>query len=125
MDLSVAELLLAHGADVNARNQTGEAPLHYASKTDNTAIMELLIAHKAEVDAKARDGATPLLAAVAAARLNAAKVLLAHKADVNAKIAGSVGNFTVSAKPRVVEIPKIMTDGRRCISRLRKASLKW
>src|ERR1035438_7582111 len=61
----VAELLLANGADVNAKNtgttglNTGLTPLHYAAGSGHKDVAELLLANKADVNAKS-DRVTPL-----------------------------------------------------------------
>ena len=72
---SVAELLLAHGADVNARTSdvralvlsgdrlTGTA-LDVAVRRGDQALVELLLANKADVTAADEGGATPLHLAV-------------------------------------------------------------
>ena len=52
------ELLIAKGADVNARTGNGFTPLHWGS--DNKEIAELLIAEGADVNAKDYDSETPL-----------------------------------------------------------------
>ena len=48
------------GADVNAGNEGGFTPLHYAAIEGHKEIAELLIAKGADVNAKAVDGETPL-----------------------------------------------------------------
>ena len=57
----LVELLIANGANVNARGgwQQG-APLHWASLAGRINIVELLIANGANVNAKAKNGGTPL-----------------------------------------------------------------
>ena len=56
----VAELLIANGADVNAKADSW-TPLHSAALTGHKEIVELLIAAKgADVNAKDDDGKTPL-----------------------------------------------------------------
>ena len=56
----VAELLIAEGADVNAKNVVGQTPLHLAAGASHKEIIELLIAEGAEVNAKTKRGETPL-----------------------------------------------------------------
>jgi len=58
----VAELLIAGGADVNFKDQTGWAILHYWSffPYGQLELIELLVANGADVNAKDRLGNTPL-----------------------------------------------------------------
>jgi ankyrin repeat protein len=56
----VAELLIAEGADVNAKNVVGQTPLHWAAMAGHKEIIELLIAAGADVNAKTKRGDTPL-----------------------------------------------------------------
>ncbi|MEW6358100.1 MAG: ankyrin repeat domain-containing protein [Planctomycetota bacterium] len=48
----IARLLIASGADVNARDRTGSTPLHFAAKTCQKQIAELLIRNGADVNAR-------------------------------------------------------------------------
>ncbi|MEH1771269.1 MAG: ankyrin repeat domain-containing protein, partial [Nostoc sp.] len=52
----VVELLIAKGADVNAKNKDGNTPLHLAYDLD---IVKLLIAKGADANAKNNDDMTP------------------------------------------------------------------
>jgi ankyrin repeat protein len=59
----LVQVLLKHGADVNATNNNdhwGTTPLHAAAHGNQRAIAELLIAHGADIDVKNLNGRTPL-----------------------------------------------------------------
>ena len=56
---TLAEMLLSHGADVNARDKDGYTPLHYAAQKGSKEVGELLIASGAKVNAKTKSGETP------------------------------------------------------------------
>ena len=81
----VAELLIAEGADVNAKDEHGGTPLHQAASWKKKEMVELLIAEGADVNAKKDRGMTPLLYAIIGGDYGIVELLIAKGADVNAK----------------------------------------
>lgn len=61
----IINILVAAGANVEARDLSGSAPIHYAAKNPNGEILLALIAAGADLEAEQEDGARALhLAAV-------------------------------------------------------------
>ena len=59
-DIETVKQHLAAGTDVNAKIESGSAPLHFAATQGHKEIAELLIAKGADVNVKIEDGRTPL-----------------------------------------------------------------
>ena len=82
----IVELLIAKGADVNAKDKFGDTPLHDAAMRDQKEVAELLIANGADVNAKQDNyGMTPLHRAAVWDHEEIAKLLISEGANVNAK----------------------------------------
>jgi ankyrin repeat protein len=83
----IAELLVAQGADVRAKNRRGAEPLHYAADTNHwdpvaqAAVIEFLIAVGADPNARDKDGTAPLHRAVRTRSLPAVRALVAGGAS--------------------------------------------
>ena len=83
----VAELLVARGADVRARNRLAAEPLHYAADANHAApeaqadLIAFLISAGADPDAADKFGVAPLHRAVRTRSLPAVRALLDGGAD--------------------------------------------
>lgn len=90
--VSVAEVLLKHSANVNARYLSGLTALHQAAGQGAIKIIEVLLAHGATVDAKTDDGTTPLGSSIPwgieRGGRGIAEILLKNGADPMAKESG-------------------------------------
>jgi|GEM_PF-2129917 len=75
----IAELLIAHGAAVDAGDKGGRRPLHWAAQNGHRDMVELLIAKGANVNAPDKSGHTPV---VLASTPEIAKLLLDKGANV-------------------------------------------
>ncbi len=105
----MAELLIAHGADINAADSFGRTPLHNVSAQSvyaDLALLDLLLAHGANVHAFDHDGLTPLHTAVNNGNLLAVQRFLAHGMSINTQsqngdtplhIAAAAHNLAVAA----------------------------
>jgi len=88
----VAELLIANSANKSAKDDSGETHLHHAAKYGRKEVVELLIAKGADVNAKRNNGQTPLHRAAGGGHKEVAELLIDNGADVNSKI--EAGQYT-------------------------------
>ena len=86
-DRTAVQMLLDHGAAVDAKDGEGRTPLHWAAGEieEDAGVIEELLARGAAVNAQDKDGDTPLHTAVANGHVAVVKTLLNHKADPTIK----------------------------------------
>jgi ankyrin repeat protein len=85
LDGGVAELLIAHDADIEARDYQGDTPLLYAARIGSVEFATVLLAHGADVNARNSAGQTPLLLAQRTGKQVLIDLLIAHGAEVDAR----------------------------------------
>ena len=61
--MPIAATLIAHDADIEARDSKGETPLRRAVSCGHPAIVALLLAHSADAQTEDDDGNRPLQSA--------------------------------------------------------------
>lgn len=80
-DAFIAQSLIHHGADVNAKDNNGWGALVCAIQDDNIEKIRVLVNAHADVNARDNKGWTPLMYAASEGNLEATKLLLASGAD--------------------------------------------
>ena len=78
----IIKLLIANGADVNAKNKDERTPLHDATSKERA---EQLVTNGADVNAKDMFGKTPLHYAARSGQKEIVELLIAKGADMNVK----------------------------------------
>jgi len=84
-NLDKVKELIANGADVNAKDKSGNPVWTYAIRTENKEIMQALIDANVDLEAQNKDGKTALMAAIFNSHNDMAKFLIEKGADVNAR----------------------------------------
>jgi ankyrin repeat protein len=81
---TVVDLLLDHGADIDAPDLLGQTPLLYAALMGHDALVELLLSRGADIDARNVVGLAPVHGAALCGHLDVMHRLHAAGADVGA-----------------------------------------
>src|SRR5206468_11948879 len=99
----VVQALIDHGADINARSNSGATPLLFAVRRGDMAAVRALVAAGADVKAARPDGATPLLVAVINGHAGLVDLLLDKGADPNVE-GGSTELTVQGVRARPMEL---------------------
>ncbi|KAG8199145.1 hypothetical protein JTE90_015980 [Oedothorax gibbosus] len=76
-----AELIIKSGADVNARNEDGETPLHNAARQGQLKTVSQLLEDGAELESLSKQGESVLHIAVSNCHFEIAKIVIAYKKE--------------------------------------------
>jgi ankyrin repeat protein len=79
-DFAISEMLLKHGADVNAAQADDFTPLHEAAQNGQIEMVELILKYKPDINARKTDGKTPLALAIEYKHDDVAELLQRHDA---------------------------------------------
>jgi len=108
--LEMVEVLLAEGAEVNAKNGNGKTGLMSAAYFGNERVVSLLLAAGADVNAKDNNDSTALIAGAYSGNLNVVLSLLAEGADVNASSKSGASSLKNADTRGYAQISKVLGD---------------
>ncbi|XP_045472381.1 uncharacterized protein LOC123679068 [Harmonia axyridis] len=111
-NLSIIDILLRHGADVNSKNMENYTPLHFAVRNGHLEAVKALLKNK-EINMNALDSNryTPLHIAVEIGRLDIVKTMLDEKwglIDINSN--DTISLLQLANKEGHVEIAQLLVD---------------
>ncbi len=112
--VETVKLLVAAGADVEARTRLGDhTPLHVASRNAQAGVVRELLAAGADANAVATTGATPLHFAAASGSAGAVAALLDHggNADAREPVWGQTPLMFAAAAARAEAIAVLLERG--------------
>jgi len=107
-DVERIKFLIGKGADVNALNNQGSAPIHTAARQRHDELIKLLIANKADVNLIDSNGMTPLLHAVMRDHVPSVKVLLENGADIEKPNSDGLRPLSVAVAENKFEAAKAL-----------------
>jgi ankyrin repeat protein len=81
----MVNLLIAHDADLEARDAEGMAAIHYAAEGGHIGIVESFLSKKVHVDYTGKSEMTPLMIACSTGKTEMAKLLVRRKANTRHK----------------------------------------
>ncbi|BCA94672.1 hypothetical protein TUM19329_10330 [Legionella antarctica] len=85
-ELSVANMLISYGADINYQAQAGFSLLHIAAQNGHQQVVNMLLDNKVNPDTLNRELFTPLYLAAKHGHEEVVKLLVAYKSDVNTQV---------------------------------------
>jgi ankyrin repeat protein len=96
--------LISAGADINARNEAGWTPLHFAAAEGHNDIIDLLLNKGARIDAQDKDGITPLIKAIVMGKDDSVEHLLKRGAEVTSENSRAVYFAAYQQQPRIISM---------------------
>jgi cytohesin len=95
----VARVLLDYGADPNARDDSDRTPLHHAMKYWRAEAAQILLDKGVDANARDSENQTPLHVASKRGHLDGVRLLLQHGADIRARDDKGRTPFQVASAP--------------------------
>jgi ankyrin repeat protein len=103
------ELLLAHGAKVDARTSFGATPLDLAAQQGYLNVAGMLIASGADVNSRSQSGTSILYDAIKGGHYGVVELLVENGADVNVRTAAGRTPLEVAREAGREDIVQVLT----------------
>jgi pectate lyase len=113
----VVNLLLKHGAYINARDTSGCTPLHYAFKNKHYELAEFLIEHDVDVNLSVNErGDTALHSAVRSSNLRIIELIMTKGADVAVRNDDGQTALDIAMDRGRTKIVKLLANNRSSVA---------
>ena len=109
-NLEIAQLLIGHGADVNAPDKWGDRPFHRAVRSRSLDLVELLLKSGADIGARGMSGSSPLHEALENGNLDIARLLIGYGANVNAHDKWGDSPFHVAVRSQRLDFVELLLE---------------
>lgn len=103
-------LLVAAGADIEAKEMRGQTPIHFAARRGHLAAVNLLATLGADVDSADNRGKTPLRTAAKYGHLSLVSSVIALGANVNAQDAKKQNPYFVACLQGRMQVAQYLRD---------------
>ncbi|KAL8687748.1 MAG: hypothetical protein Q9218_006172 [Villophora microphyllina] len=111
-DEAMIELLIRHGAHLEAKDGELMTPLHYACEAGKDRAVNLLLNRKADMEVLGRRGMTPLVCAAAAGQNQVVEVLCKKKVSINHQGEGNMSALHWASYNGHYEVADFLLDKR-------------
>lgn len=116
-DIARIKFLVGKGADINARDAQGYAPIHTAARNRHPDLIAALADLGADVNAPDGDGMTPLIHAAMRNHVPTLKMLLAHGADIERTNAQAYPPLALAIAENKFEVAKALMEAGAAIDK--------
>lgn len=125
-NIEIIQLLLDHGAKVNARDAEKQTPIMRLEEDATPELVELLVRYGAKIDVADKSGNTPLILAAAQAKVEVVKALIDSGADVRAKNkAGRTALMNAAEKDDLEAVRLLLESGSEVNARDDEGESAW
>ena len=117
-------MLISNGANIEAKDENGSTPLHYAVWFNQLKTVEMLIEKRANIHELTNFQNTPLDLAVKKSLEDIVKLLISHGADTSMKDFEGNSLLHLAVKDRKLGIVKAFIESEKCLNDKNLRSLR-